>query len=128
MVGVGKGAENGILIKNGETLEAAYKLQTVVFDKTGTLTKGEPEVTDIIPTEAFKQDQLLQSAGIAGELIAPHGEAIVKKLKRKISRLMNLKFSMPSLGMEWKWSIKAVEYCWAIADSYGNKQPGHWCV
>ncbi len=49
MVGVGKGAENGILIKSGEALEAVYKLQAIVFDKTGTLTKGEPEVTDISP-------------------------------------------------------------------------------
>jgi len=84
MVGVGKGAENGILIKNGETLEAAYKLQTVVFDKTGTLTKGEPEVTDVIPTEAFKEDQLLQLACIAEKNSEhPLGEAIVKKAKEK---------------------------------------------
>ena len=84
MVGVGKGAENGILIKNGETLEAAYKLQTVVFDKTGTLTKGEPEVTDIIPTEWFKEDQILKLASIAEKNSEhPLGEAIVKKAKEK---------------------------------------------
>ena len=84
MVGVGKGAENGILIKNGETLEAAYKLQTIVFDKTGTLTKGEPEVTDIIPTETFNENQLLQLACIAEKNSEhPLGEAIIKKAKEK---------------------------------------------
>jgi len=54
MVGVGKGAENGILIKSGEALETAHKLDAIVFDKTGTLTKGEPEVTDIIPDASLK--------------------------------------------------------------------------
>jgi len=49
MVGTGKGAEKGILIKGGEHLEMAYKLNSVVLDKTGTITKGKPEVTDIIP-------------------------------------------------------------------------------
>ena len=48
-VGVGRGAELGILIKNGEALEVAEKVTTVVFDKTGTLTRGRPEVTDVIP-------------------------------------------------------------------------------
>ena len=80
MVGVGKGAENGILIKNGETLEATQKLNTVVFDKTGTLTKGEPEVTDIIPTEPFTEQQILHFAAVAEKNSEhPLGAAIAKK-------------------------------------------------
>ncbi|MEK7627079.1 MAG: heavy metal translocating P-type ATPase [Patescibacteria group bacterium] len=62
MVGVGKGAEDGILIRGGEYLERTEKLQKVVFDKTGTLTKGEPEVTDII---ADDEKELLRLAAIA---------------------------------------------------------------
>ncbi len=80
MVGVGKGAENGILIKSGEALETAHKLQAVVFDKTGTLTKGEPEVTDIVTGTAFSEGQLLQYAAVAEKNSEhPLGDAIVKK-------------------------------------------------
>jgi len=56
MVGTGKGAEKGILIKGGEHLEMAYKLNSVVLDKTGTITKGKPEVTDIIPWKYGKNE------------------------------------------------------------------------
>jgi P-type Cu+ transporter len=84
MVGVGKGAENGILIKSGEALETVYKLQAIVFDKTGTLTKGEPEVTDIAPSEPFGEVQLLQFAAIAEKNSEhPLGAAILKKAKEK---------------------------------------------
>ncbi len=62
MVGTGLGAENGLLIKGGESLEKAYKLNTVVFDKTGTLTIGLPAVTDIIPAGDAGREKLLQVA------------------------------------------------------------------
>lgn len=62
MVGTGKGAEHGILIKDAESLETAHKIDTVIFDKTGTLTKGKPEVTDVIALNDFKQADLLSFA------------------------------------------------------------------
>ena len=86
MVGVGKGAEAGILIRGAEYLEQALRLTTVVFDKTGTLTRGEPAVTDIVPfavtgrDTAISSDRLVQLAA-AAELRSEHplGEAIVRR-------------------------------------------------
>lgn len=60
MVGTGKGAENGILIKSGQALEAAYQLDTIVLDKTGTITVGKPSLTDLLPLRAFDRSDLLQ--------------------------------------------------------------------
>lgn len=60
MVGTGKGAENGILIKSGQALEAAYQLDTIVLDKTGTITVGKPSLTDLLPLGAFNRSDLLQ--------------------------------------------------------------------
>src|SRR5215203_4932871 len=79
MVGTGKGAESGILIKGGEALEGAYKLDTVVLDKTGTLTRGQPELTDIVPTNDIPKEDLLRLVA-AAESGSEHplGEAIVR--------------------------------------------------
>ena len=78
-VGVGRGAELGILIKNGEALEVAEKVTTVVFDKTGTLTKGKPEVTDILPVGISEQTLLGFAAGVEKNSQHPLALAVVRK-------------------------------------------------
>ena len=78
-----KGAENGILIKSGEHLERAHKMDTIVFDKTGTITKGEPEVTDIVSiTEIEKEEILRIAASVEKTSEHPLGQSIVKKVKK----------------------------------------------
>ncbi|MBI2144618.1 heavy metal translocating P-type ATPase [Candidatus Woesearchaeota archaeon] len=81
MIGASKGAQNGILIKNGEFLENARKIQAIVFDKTGTLTKGKPAVTDIVPLAgSYDKGKILQLASIAEKGSEhPIGKAIVEK-------------------------------------------------
>ena len=80
MVGTGKGAEHGILIKDAESLETLHKVDTIIFDKTGTLTKGQPEVTDVVPFANLSQEEALNYAASV-EKGSEHSlaEAIVKK-------------------------------------------------
>jgi Cu+-exporting ATPase len=79
MIGAAKGAQNGVLIKSGEYLEKAKKVDAVIFDKTGTLTKGQPSLTDVISLHGFSEDEVLKLAAIA-EIASEHplGEAIVR--------------------------------------------------
>ncbi|MGL5085079.1 MAG: heavy metal translocating P-type ATPase [Clostridium sp.] len=83
MVGTGKGAEYGVLIKGGEALEITHKVDTIVFDKTGTITEGKPKVTDII-TKSLASDEILALAASAEKGSEhPLGEAIVKATEEK---------------------------------------------
>ena len=84
MVGTGKGAENGVLIKGGESLETAHKLTTIVLDKTGTVTKGEPELTDVVPAEGWAEGDLLRVVASAERGSEhPLGEAIVRAARSR---------------------------------------------
>ena len=84
MVGVGKGAEAGILIRGAEILERAQTLTTVIFDKTGTLTRGEPNVTDIVPLDKGTEEETLRlAAAIETGSEHPLGQAIVRAAKHR---------------------------------------------
>ncbi len=92
MVGTGKGAENGILIRGAEALETAHQLNTIVLDKTGTLTRGEPSVTDVIESEGFtKREILILAASAEKGSEHPLGEAIVTKAKEDQLTLLDPK-------------------------------------
>ncbi|MFT9496905.1 heavy metal translocating P-type ATPase [Anaerosolibacter sp.] len=103
MVGTGKGAEYGVLIKGGEALETTHKIQTIVFDKTGTITEGRPEVTDIVTTGIIERDKLLQIAASAEKGSEhPLGEAIVRGAEKENLEMLKLsKFlAIPGHGIE----------------------------
>jgi Cu+-exporting ATPase len=79
MVGTGRGAEHGVLIKGGESLETAHRLDTIVLDKTGTLTRGQPELTDVLPAGGVTEDALLRLVASAERGSEhPVGEAVVR--------------------------------------------------
>jgi P-type Cu+ transporter len=103
MVGTGKGADYGVLIKGGEALETAHKIKTIVFDKTGTITEGRPEVTDIITTDIIGKNKLLQIAASAEKGSEhPLGEAIVRGAEKEGLEIVKLsKFkAIPGHGIE----------------------------
>ncbi|RII36699.1 Cu(2+)-exporting ATPase [Clostridium chromiireducens] len=104
MVGTGKGAENGVLIKGGEALETTHRIQTIVFDKTGTITEGKPVVTDII-TNGMSEDEILTLAA-SSEKGSEHplGEAIVKGAQDKGLELKEIEEfnAIPGHGIEVK--------------------------
>jgi len=102
MVGTGKGARNGILIKGGDSLESAHRLKHVIFDKTGTLTKGELSVTDIVPVEVHPEALLRLSASIERSSEHPLALAIVKRAKGiRLSKANSFK-AIPGHGVSAK--------------------------
>ncbi len=117
MVGTGKGARHGILIKGGDILETTHKIKHIVFDKTGTLTKGKPEVTDIIPLSKLSELQLLKlAASVENDSEHSLAEAIVNHAKAKNVAFEKLsKFQIiPGQGVTAK--IKDTTYY------FGNKK------
>ncbi|MFQ5795334.1 MAG: heavy metal translocating P-type ATPase [Candidatus Bipolaricaulia bacterium] len=103
MVGVGKAAEHGILIRNGEALQKASQLDTIVLDKTGTVTKGKPELTDVIAVDGYAEDELLRLAASAERGSEhPLAEAIVADAKaRKLELAAPTVFNaVPGHGIE----------------------------
>ncbi|MGA2615663.1 MAG: heavy metal translocating P-type ATPase [Spirochaetia bacterium] len=111
MVGTGKGAEEGILIKGGAALEATHRVQTVVLDKTGTVTEGRPVVTDVTLADGLDENALLQLAASAEKGSEhPLGDAIVESAEsRGLSLLALEKFqAIPGQGIEARIAGKAL--------------------
>ena len=98
MVGTGKGAEYGVLIKGGEALEMTHRLQTIVFDKTGTITEGKPKVTDVLAL-SLSEEQLLSYAASAEKASEhPLGEAIVREAQDRGYALCELESFHAMIG------------------------------
>ncbi|OCL92321.1 heavy metal translocating P-type ATPase [Aliarcobacter thereius] len=105
MVGTGKGAQNGILIKNAEALEIAEKIDTIVLDKTGTITEGKPKVTDIIVNSGINEKRLLQIAySLENNSEHPLADAIIKKAEDEKIELLKVEDfkAQNGLGVEAK--------------------------
>ncbi len=105
MVGVGKGAENGILIKSGQALETAQKLNSIVLDKTGTITIGKPSLTDVVLADGFKENDILAyAASVEKGSEHPLGEAIIKGATDRSVQIADSKEfnAIPGHGVEAK--------------------------
>jgi Cu+-exporting ATPase len=111
IVGMGKGAESGILIRDADALEKAHQLQTIVLDKTGTITQGKPSVTEVIGFEGFTEEEVLRLAASAEKGSEhPLAEAIVKKAEELGLKLFDSKnfISIPGYGIETTIDSKKV--------------------
>lgn len=111
MVGTGKGAENGVLIKSGVALETAYKINTIIFDKTGTITEGKPVVTDVVILSDYSEDELLQIAASAEKGSEhPLGDAIVNGALAKQLELLTIETfeAIPGHGIKVRINNKKI--------------------
>lgn len=111
MVGTGKGAEYGVLIKSGVALETAHKIDTVVFDKTGTITEGKPKVTDIISAGTLSENEILRMAASAEKGSEhPLGEAIVKCGEEKALEIVKIEkfMAIPGHGIEAEFEGRSI--------------------
>lgn len=111
MVGTGKGAENGVLIKSGEALEGTHRINTVVLDKTGTITEGQPQVTDVVVNGTMAEDDLLSLAASAEKGSEhPLGEAIVRAGEEKNLSLLNVTAfeAVPGHGIQTRMNGQVV--------------------
>ena len=107
MVGTGKGAENGVLIRSAEALETAHKLDTVVLDKTGTVTKGEPSLTDVVPVGDLSEESLLRLAASADRLSEhPLAQAVVAGAQARGADLAEARDFESVTGMGVRASIE----------------------
>jgi Cu+-exporting ATPase len=111
MVGTGKGAENGILIRNAEALEMAHKLNAIILDKTGTISTGQTKVTDIIAENGMKKDELLKiSASLEKGSEHPLGEAIVRAAEEKNIKLEKITDfeALPGMGIRGRLNNRTI--------------------
>ncbi|MBT6120102.1 copper-translocating P-type ATPase [bacterium] len=110
MVGTGKAASHGILIKSAEALQIAHSIDAIVFDKTGTLTKGEPKVTNIISVNGDENELLIMSASLEKQSEHPLGEAILKSAKNKNLELQDVASFKSLTGYGIQGQINGTDY------------------
>jgi len=126
IVGVGRGAENGILIKNAESLQKLAEINTIVFDKTGTITQGEPEVSDVVVVDKkMTENEILRLAGSVENLSEhPLAKAIMKKVKEKNIKIIKCSnfLNKEGMGVEGNVDEKLVEI---LKSEKGNKMLEH---
>ena len=126
MVGTGKGAENGILIKSADALETTHSIDTVVLDKTGTVTEGKPVVTDILAFDIDENEFLKLAAGVESASEHPLAEAIVEKAKEKSLEIVSPTEFQAISGRGIVASVDDSKIIagneQAIKDQYGNSE------